>query len=70
MINLNVIDKIINYAISQIGTKESPAGSNKVKYNPFDITRPVNAGKTWNTDVNFSVDRNPYKQLYSRRSCT
>ena len=38
---MNVIDKIINYAISQIGTKESPAGSNKVKYNTWYYGKEV-----------------------------
>ena len=38
---MNVIDKIINCAISQIGTKESPAGSNKVKYNTWYYGKEV-----------------------------
>ena len=32
---------IIDYAISQIGTKESPAGSNKVKYNTWYYGKEV-----------------------------
>lgn len=32
---------IIDYAISQIGTKESPAGSNKVKYNTWYYSKEV-----------------------------
>lgn len=32
---------IVNYAISQIGTKENPAGSNKVKYNTWYYGKEV-----------------------------
>lgn len=37
-----------------------------LEYSPFDITRPVNA-KTFDTEVVFDLDFNPFKELYSRR---
>ena len=37
----------------------------EVQYSPFDITRPKNA-KTFNVNVEFSKDYNPFKDKYSR----
>ena len=37
----------------------------QVQYSPFDVTRPKGA-KTFNIDVEFAKDFNPFKQLYSR----
>lgn len=37
----------------------------EVQYSPFDVTRPK-FGKTFNVNVEFSKDYNPFKETYSR----
>lgn len=39
----------------------------QVQYDPFDLSRPIGS-ETWNVDVKFSQDINPFQQLYSRDS--
>ena len=38
---MSTLDNVLNYAISQLGTKENPSGSNKVKYNTWYYGKEV-----------------------------
>lgn len=53
--------------LNNIANDELVEKMDHVQYDPFDLSRPVGS-KTWNVDVKFSKDINPYEQLYSRDS--
>lgn len=55
------------YNFNAIADEEGIKKLNEVEYDPFSFTRPKDS-KTFNTDVKFSTDYNPFKQLYSRDS--
>lgn len=41
------------------------AGLSEMEYSPFDVTRPIGS-KTYNVSVEYDVDYNPFKKVYSR----
>lgn len=63
----DVAYQVALHNFNQISNEETMKKMDQVEYDPFDLTRPLKS-KTWNVDVKFSKDLNPFKQLYSRDS--